>query len=124
MKKSVFTRYLTVFTVIIFFTFSILALIIGSNLAYSTVNEKRRMVAQTSTTAAGVIQSVIAPETADGAAEKLLGSDFSLKEYLTLMSDYDSDMIVFVTDVNGNVIISDSGIAEGTFVSAIPEKIM
>lgn len=124
MRKSVFTRYLTVFTVIIFITFFILALVIGSNLAYSTVNEKRRMVAQTSTTAAGVIQSVIAPETAEEAAVKLLGSDFSLKEYLTLMSDYDTDMMVFVTDIDGNVIIGDSAISEGTFISAVPEGIM
>ena len=124
MKKSVFTRYLTVFTVIIFITFSILALVIGSNLAYSTVNEKRRMVAQTSTTAAGVIQSVIAPETAEEAADKLLNVDFSLGEYLTLMSDYDSDMMVFVTDINGNVIIGDSAISAETFISAVPESIM
>lgn len=124
MKKSIFTRYLTFFAVIIFVTFSILALIIGSNLAYSKVHEKRLMVAQTSTTAAGVIQSVIAPDTAEGAADKLLGSDFSLKEYLTLMSDYDSDMMVFVTDVNGNVIITDGGIADGTLISAIPQHIM
>jgi len=60
MKKSVFTRYMKAFTAIILITFTILGLIIGSNLAYSSVADKRKMAAQTSATAAGVIQSVIA----------------------------------------------------------------
>ena len=124
MNRNVFTRYLTVFTVIIFFTFSILALIIGSNLAYSTVNDRRRMVAQTSTTAAGVIQHVIAPTSPETAASELVGAEFSLVEYLTLMSDYDPDMIVFVTDMSGKVIIGDTGMPDGLFVSAVPESIM
>ena len=124
MKKSVFTRYLTVFTVIIFFTFSILALIIGSNLAYSTVSSRRQMVTQTSTTAAGVIQSVIAPTSPNKVAEELLSADFSVKQYLTLMSDYDPDMIVFITDMSGKVIVSDADMPEEMFVSAVPEYIM
>lgn len=124
MRKSVFTRYLTVFTVIIFITFFILSLIIGSNLAYSTVEAKRHMAAQTSATTAGVIQSVISPESPENAAEVLQNADFSLKEYLTLMSDYDADMVVFVTDLSGNVIMSDAGMPESMILGLIPDDIM
>jgi len=112
------------FTAIILITFTILGLIIGSNLAYSSVADKRKMAAQTSATAAGVIQSVIAPQSPEGAADALLNSDFSLVEYLTLMSDYDSNMTVFVTDMTGRVIISDSGVAAETVVTAVPAEIM
>ncbi|MBQ9115751.1 MAG: HAMP domain-containing histidine kinase [Clostridia bacterium] len=124
MTRNVFARYLTAFTVIIFVTFSILALVIGSNLAITTVDEKSQMVKQTSVTVAGVIQSVVSPSSPETAGEELLGSEFSLKEYLTLMSDYDTEMMVFVTDVSGNVIISDSDVATVVFNSAVPSDIM
>ncbi|MBR2459657.1 MAG: HAMP domain-containing histidine kinase [Clostridia bacterium] len=126
MAKNVFTRYLAAFALIIFVTFSILGVVIGSNLAVTTVKEKRQTVSQTSATVAGVIQSVISPTSPENAGDELLSSEFSLEEYITLMSDYDTDMSVFVTDIHGNVVVSDThhNISDGMFNSAVPDSIM
>lgn len=124
MTKSIFTRYITAFMAIILVAFSVLCLVLGSSMSYNAVKDKSDMASQTANTVAVMISGLISESTPDEAIEMITGEELRLKEYITLMSDYDADMVVFVVDAEGKLLICDTDAENGVILADIPQSVM
>lgn len=106
MTKSVFTRYMVVFMIIIIASFSILALVIGSNMSMITMKNKRDMVEQTTKN----ITLMLGDYCDDSYNEfcAILGDDDSIiSNYISHMSHYDKEMVIFIINTAGNILFVD-----------------
>ncbi len=105
MRKSLFTRYITVFMLIIFLSFSILALVIGSNMTIKTFKSKQDIVNRSATSISTMITSVYKPD--DGYDLTELKNNVSFSNYIKHLADFSSDLRVFVFNKNGQLILCD-----------------
>ncbi len=109
---------------IITVAFAILCLVLGSNMSYTTIKDKSETVEQISQTISGVISRLVAPGSPENVRDELLGTEWRLKEYITLMSDFDTDMIVFIVDTEGKVVLTNSGLGSDVILTDVPRDVM
>ena len=124
MPKTVFARYITAFMLIIFITFSILGLVLGFNLAHSTIQDKINIVSRTSGTVSEMITMQLPPTSPETARDELLAQSEELCSYLTLMSDYDKNMSIFLIAADGSIIMTDSDTPSEIVKSNLPAEVM
>ena len=127
MRKSLFARYITVFMLIIFVSFSILALVIGSNMTAMTVESKREQIENTAENVAGLISGtdIYAPKSSEEFNELFKDYDEGIASYVKHISDIVGDVRVYLLDVNGKVIASADTYDGNAFkVTSLPKKVM
>lgn len=104
MKKSLFTRYITVFMIIIFISFIILALVIGSNMSAITIEGKRDDVENTAKNISVMISGVYNPQNAQEFREMFAEDDTEFIRYVEYLSNVTGDLRVYVIGADGTVI--------------------
>lgn len=107
---------------IILVAFSVLCLVIGSNISYSNVQDRSETVEQISQTVSGMITKLVSPSSPESVKSELLNTERHLLEYITLMSDFDTDMIIFIVDKDGEVILTDSNAGNSIISSKISDE--
>jgi signal transduction histidine kinase len=115
MRRSLFTRYITVFMLIIFISFSILALIIGSNMTAMTVENKRQSIDHSAENISGMITNLYKPVSADDFKQKFSISDDGLSGYAKHLSDVVGDVRVYLIDADGKMILPARDYESKTF---------
>ena len=105
MRKSLFTRYITVFMLIIFLSFSMLALVLGFNLTTQTFENKRDVVEHSATGVSQTITDIYKPT--DGKSLEELRNNVMFIDYLRHVADLSSDLSIFVFNKNGALILCD-----------------
>lgn len=107
MKKSIFTRYISMFLVIIFMSFLILTLLISSMTVRYANDQKKNVAINTSELVYNYLSS-----------EKFYPSTETLvKEFTTminLLSKNAETLTILMTDASGNIIFSTDGAYTGT----------
>jgi Signal transduction histidine kinase len=135
MFKSVFTKYVTAFMVIIVISFSILAGIISAQTVQYSVTTKQATVINTANFLKLKLESEITASltNSDDAAD-----DFSLNAYinsgdnkhnierdLTTLARYTEELVIMVTDAEGNLMITAEGIDPNIFLTnSVDSKII
>ena len=104
MRKSLFTRYITVFMLIIFISFSILALVIGSNMTSITVEGKRQDVEYTAENISAMISEIYRPSDAESFKVMIGEQEQGISKYIEHLSEITGDLRVFLFDTDGNLI--------------------
>lgn len=111
MKKSIFTRYISIFLIIIFLSFSILTVIISSMTIQSANTQKKNVAINTSELIYNYLSS-----------EKIFPSASSLvKEFTTminLLSKNAETLTIIITDTAGNIKFS----TDSSFTGAITDE--
>lgn len=111
MKKSIFTRYISIFLIIIFLSFSILTVIISSMTIQYANTQKKNVAINTSELIYNYLSS-----------EKIFPSASSLvKEFTTminLLSKNAETLTILITDTAGNIKFS----TDGSFTGAITDE--
>lgn len=111
MKKSIFTRYISIFLIIIFLSFSILTVIISSMTIQYANTQKKNVAINTSELIYNYLSS-----------EKIFPSASSLlKEFTTminLLSKNAETLTIIITDTSGNIKFSTDGAFSGAITDS------
>lgn len=125
MRKTLFTRYITVFMLIIFISFAILALVIGSNMTAITVEGKREDVESTAENVSSVITALHGPTDSESFKALFASGEQELSKYVEHLSEITGDLRVFIFDSDGNLIKSVKEYESATFKqSKLSESVM
>ena len=117
MRRSLFTRYITVFMLIIFISFAILALVIGSNMTAITFEGKRNDVENTANSIAVMLTDIYQPSDAEGFRTQMTDSGQGLSKYVEHLSGVTGELRVFLFDAAGNHLIAVKQYEGNTFKS-------
>ena len=119
MRRSLFTRYFTVFILITFISFSILALVIGSNMTAITLETKRDDVASTAKSVAGMLSDIYHP-TDPESFNAIIGADGSgISMYVEHLSAVTGELRVFLFSADGKLLTSVQEYDSGTFKTTV-----
>ena len=121
MFKSVFTKYLAVFMLLITFSFLILALIISSIANDYAINTKEDGITRTSKAVTNFLVRDFEGESKEEFSEYLRREKESLDSVLTASLFY-SDTCIFIIDHTGAPICTDLKSGSGVISSAIPQS--
>ncbi len=115
MRKSLFARYITVFMLIIFISFAILALVIGSNMTALTVDSKRDEMCSTADNISDMITNIHAPKAPADFSERFENTDENISKYIKHISNIIGDVRVYLIDIEGNALESANEYEGETF---------
>ena len=125
MRRSLFTRYITVFMLIIFISFTILALVICSNITAITLDEKREDVDAAAQNISGMITEMYQVHSPELFSDKFGSSESNFSGYVKHLSDMNDDVRVYLFDINGRLLISGESYESTTFKNTtIPSSIL
>ncbi|MFA5562499.1 MAG: ATP-binding protein [Eubacteriales bacterium] len=110
MFKSVFTKYMTAFAVIIFISFVMLSAIIGSMLNSYAIDAKQEDVAWAADVSHRWLSLQVQDFTEEDFAYYLQQSSPQLTAHLSLFATPQKDLKLFLTDTAGEIIITDEHI--------------
>ncbi len=123
MFKSIFTKYIAAFMSIIFFSFALLAFIVGSMVASHSFNERKTITAESATSVKKYIENEIKQSNTDDIQLFIYYNYAKLRRTLTLFTSYEKDLMILLVDMEGNVLITDM-LAESEYVNAKIPKVL
>ena len=110
---------------IIFISFSILALIIGSNMTAMTVENKRQSIDHSAENISGMITNLYKPVSADDFRQQFSVSDDGLSGYAKHLSDVVGDVRIYLIDASGKMILPAKDYESKTFkMDQLPEGLL
>lgn len=119
MFKSVFTKYITAFMSIILISFTILAAIICSMVTNYTMETKDDIVEHTANTAKMYIEMEFDGSDISDFNQFVYYSSKLAGNYLTMLTNYTGDLMIFVTDTDGNILLTDNRMPNGYISSKV-----
>ena len=108
MRKSLFARYISVFMLIIFISFTILTLVICSNIKNVTLDNKRDDVESAADNVSSIItgekNEIKTPEQFADIAQKIQENGVNLGMYIRHLSDIVGNLKIYLFDVDGRML--------------------
>ncbi|MCQ2426663.1 MAG: cell wall metabolism sensor histidine kinase WalK [Lachnospiraceae bacterium] len=108
MFRSLFTKYITAFMLIIVVSFTILAAIIGSLLVNYATESKRVTVVDAASTVGFYLEKEYPNKTPDAFSAVVMRENTSVRRSLSIIS-HSGDLGLILTDVKGTVLVTDDG---------------
>ena len=125
MRKSLFTRYITVFMLIIFVSFTILALVIGSNMTVMTLQDKKGDMENAADNISTMITEIYRPADKDAFSTQFGSSDANLSAYIRHLADFTGEMRVYIFDASGKLLMpADTYDTDSFSKDTLPENIL
>ena len=106
MYKSLFSRYLTAFLLIIVVAFSIIIGVVGVMMTDYSNEVNSSMLSRTAASIGRTVEAKYAASTTENYNRFVYYKRSELQTAVDAMSDADSGVIIFVTDAKGNVLLS------------------
>ena len=106
MNKSLFSRYLTAFLLIIVVAFSIIIAVVGGMMSDYSNEVSGSMLSRTATAVGRTVEAKYTESTTDNYNRFVYYKRTELQSAVDALSDIDSGIIVFVTDSQGSVLLS------------------
>ena len=110
MYRSLFSRYLTAFLLIIVVAFSILVAVIGSMLANYIGDINRETLSRTAVNVKEYIESEYHNYGTDDFSLFVYYKNSNIKKILSMMSTFTDETFIFITDKKGTIVVSSNGI--------------
>lgn len=124
MIKSIFTRYIVAFMSIIIVSFAILAFIVGSMITTYSNDEKKAITTESAFTLKDFFENELYQSNTSDLQHFIYYNYANLRRTLTLFTTYEKDLVLFLTDLDGKVLITDR-LADSEYVNAqIPKQIV
>ncbi|MBQ9693106.1 MAG: HAMP domain-containing histidine kinase [Clostridia bacterium] len=118
MRKSLFTRYVTVFMLIIFIAFSILSLVLGSNMSITMLDDMSKTCGDTAENVSHLIETMLKPESAEAFNQTMNAEKDKFAIYIQHVAEISDNVRIFVIDRDGNILLSGNKYETGTFASS------
>ncbi len=119
MRKSLFTRYITVFSLIIFIAFAILALVIGSNMTAITIEGKQDGIENAAQSVSGMINDFYRPQSSEDFSQKLENPSGGFANYVKYLSNTIGDLKVYLFNADGALVSAANDYGESIFANGI-----
>jgi Signal transduction histidine kinase len=124
MFKSVFTKYITAFMVIIIISFTILAAIITSIIVKNTEDSKYQIINNTTYTASMYLEMGYNNSEIPSFEDYIIQRKSQIQNYLTLLTYNTGDMVIFITDREGNIMLTDGHTPPDYLLTNVPTRII
>ncbi len=124
MFKSVFTKYITAFMLIIAVSFVILALILSGMVDDYASEAKSEIVSRTATILSEYITDDYHDEVGYDFSQYIYFKRASVEPFLSALADYNEDILIFVTDASGGILLADSRVEPGYLAGNVPQEIL
>jgi len=124
MFKSVFTKYITAFMVIIVTSFTILAAIITSIIVNNTEDSKYQIISNTTYNASMYLEMGYNNMEISSFEDYIMQRKPQIQNYLTLLTYNTNDMVIFITDREGNIMLTDGNTLPDYLLQNVPEHII
>lgn len=124
MFKSVFTKYVTAFMLIIAVSFIILALILCQMVTTFSTDSKAQMSERMANTLTDFISERYHEDGSYDFSQYIYFNRDSLEPFVSALADFNEDVLVFVSDANGSVLLTADNIEPGVIGSNIPTEFM
>ena len=121
MFKSIFTKYIAAFMTIIIVSFAILAFIAGSLITSYSEDERISVTTEASKTVKEYLENEMTQVDAMDLQVFIFQHYANLRRTLTLFTSYEKDLMILITDLDGNVLITDK-LTESEYVKAVIPK--
>ena len=123
MFKSVFTKYVTAFMIMIGISFSLLAIILSQMVSGYAQDSKSRVIERTSETLTDFITSQY--REAGGDFNQFIYFDRdSVEPFISALANFNEDISVILTDANGAVLLTADSGASGFVGSNVSADVM
>ena len=118
MFKSLFSKYMTAFMLIILVSFTMLGAVTFTNLRSYIVAQREDAVEHTSE-AARIYLEQSAAEDGTGFSQFVYYRSDALRRYLSTLTDYFGNLTIIVTNPEGDILLTDAGapVAVGSRIS-------
>ncbi|MCI8388643.1 MAG: cell wall metabolism sensor histidine kinase WalK [Clostridiales bacterium] len=124
MFKSVFTKYITAFMLIIAISFMILALILCQMVTNYSDDTKTQMVERTADTIAGFVNDGYRDEGSYDFSQYIYFSRNTVQPFVSAMTELNEDIIILVSDANGGILLTADKSEPGYINSNVSIDIM
>ncbi len=124
MFKSLFTKYITAFMLIIIVSFTILAAIISTMVTNYSMQSQKTMVGHISETGTYLLTEDYFYSGDENFEEYMTSYNRTVKKSLTMLARYTDDVVLFVTDTYGNVLATDEDTPVNYIMRSIPAEVM
>lgn len=121
MFKSLFSKYMTAFMLIILISFAILAAVISGSVRTYTLEHRERTMVQTAKAAELYLSQTFYDSGVGDFSQFIYYSSGDAAEYLTLLTDYPSDTTIFISNAAGDILLTDlhSPVLAGEAISSV-----
>ncbi|MBE6564179.1 MAG: HAMP domain-containing histidine kinase [Ruminococcaceae bacterium] len=124
MFKSLFTKYLFTFALIIVLSFSLLALMFSMIISNYSAAKEELMVTQTLTSVKNYVEEEYKSTISANFNQFVYLNLYDIRQMLEIVSGYSEDMVILICDTEGNVLLTDK-LGDGSYiVSQIPSDYM
>lgn len=124
MFKSVFTKYITAFMLIIAVSFVLLAMLLCQMVNGYSVDAKAELVERTADLLAEHITNEYKNEDNYDFSQYIYFNRSKVEPILSMLADYNEDIIIFVTDTQGSILLTDDHIGQDYISSNVPVDIV
>ena len=121
MFKSLFSKYMTAFMLIILISFAILAAVISGAVRTYALEHRERRIVQTAKAAELYLSQTFYDSGVGDFSQFIYYSSGDAAEYLTLLTDYPSDTTIFISNAAGDILLTDlhSPVLAGEAISSV-----
>ena len=124
MFKSVFTKYITVFMLIIAISFMLLTLILCQMVNTWSQDAKADIVERSAAIVAEASTEMFLADGTDNFNRFVYFSRDQFEQLLTALSEYSEDVHILLLDKDGAILAHDEGIMQGDIKAGVPESLM
>ncbi len=124
MFKSVFTKYITVFMLMIMISFLILTFILCQMVGSWSTDVKADIVERSSNVVAEAVSEMFASDGAEDFNQFIYFSMNGIEQLLSALSAYNDDVHILIIDTTGAILAHDENITQGYIVNNIPQSIV
>lgn len=124
MFKSLFTKYITAFMLIIMISFTVLTGIISTMVTNYSAESQKTIVGHIAETGTYILIDDYFYSEDDSFEEYMQSYGRTVRKSLTMLSRYTDDVVLFVTDTYGNVLATDEDAPVNYVMRSIPAEVM
>lgn len=124
MFKGIFSKYVSVFMLIIVVSFAILASIIGAMIFSYSEDSRKNIIANSSEAVCDYVETEYIKSRAEGLSRFVYFNYSDLAQTLTMFTSYESDIIILVTDGDGGILITDKTVDRKYTDATLPVDVM
>lgn len=124
MFKSVFTKYVTAFMLIIAVSFVILAVVLCQMVSGYSVDMKADLVERTADIVTNYIKEQYKEEASYDFPQYVYFRRNRIEPFISGVAGLNDDIMIFLTDASGSILLTDTNTAQGDLNDNIPQNLM
>lgn len=124
MFKSVFTKYITAFMLIIATSFVLLAILLCQMVNSYSIDAKESIVERTADILTNYITEDYGEKDSYDFSQYIYFNRGSLEPFLSALAEYNEDIIIFIADTSGAILLTDESIGQNYLSSNVPKDII